>query len=76
VFILRRKRPDVERPYRTIGYPVVPLIFLLAATAMVINALVTDPVNTGVTFLIVAVGVPIYFGTIGHKKNLGDKVRG
>ena len=72
VFILRRKRPDAERPYRTIGYPLVPLIFLLAATAMVINALVTDPVNTGVTFLIVAIGVPIYFATIGRKKGVRD----
>ena len=68
VFILRRKRPDVERPYRTIGYPIVPVTFLLAATAMVINALVTDPLNTGVTFLIIAVGLPIYFMTIGRKR--------
>jgi amino acid transporter len=67
VFILRRKRPDLERPYRTIGYPVVPIVFFLAATAMVINALLTDPVNTGVTFTIVAVGVPIYFATIGRR---------
>ena len=47
VFVMRRKRPDLERPYRTIGYPVVPIVFLLAATGMVLNALVTDPINTG-----------------------------
>jgi amino acid transporter len=67
VFILRKKRPDVPRPYRTIGYPLVPLVFLLAATGMVINALVTDPLNTGVTFVIIAVGLPIYYLTIGRK---------
>jgi amino acid transporter len=67
VFILRRTRPNLERPYRTIGYPIVPLVFLLAATAMVVNALITDPVNTGVTFLIIGIGIPIYFATIGRR---------
>lgn len=59
--VLRRKRPDLDRPYRTWGYPVVPGFFLLASLWMVINALVTDPVNTGITFGIVAIGVPVYF---------------
>jgi amino acid transporter len=68
VFVLRRRAPERERPYRTFGYPVVPLVFLLAATGMVINALVTDPLNTGVTFLILAVGIPIYYLTIGRKR--------
>jgi APA family basic amino acid/polyamine antiporter len=62
VFVLRRTRPDLERPYRTWGYPVVPLLFLLASIGMVVNALVTDPENTGVTFGIILVGVPVYYG--------------
>jgi len=62
VFVLRRSRPDIERPYRTWGYPVVPILFLLASIGMVVNALVTDPRNTGVTFGIIAVGIPAYFG--------------
>ena len=53
VFVLRRTRPDMPRPYRTWGYPVVPILFLLASVAMVVNALWTDPVNTGVTFGII-----------------------
>jgi amino acid transporter len=60
VFVLRRTRPDLERPYRTWGYPVVPLLFLLASVGMVVNALWTDPVNTGVTFGIILAGVPVY----------------
>jgi basic amino acid/polyamine antiporter, APA family len=60
VFVLRRTRPDLPRPYRTWGYPVVPLLFLLASVGMVLNALWTDPVNTGVTFGIILVGVPVY----------------
>ena len=61
VFILRRTRPDLPRPYRTWGYPVVPILFLLASVGMMANALWTDPVNTGVTFGIILLGLPVYF---------------
>ena len=60
VFVLRRTRPDLPRPYRTWGYPMVPLLFLLASVGMVLNALWTDPINTGVTFGIILAGVPVY----------------
>lgn len=59
-FRLRRLRPDAERPYRMLGYPVVPALFLAAATGMVVNALHTDPVNTGFTFAIILAGIPVY----------------
>jgi basic amino acid/polyamine antiporter, APA family len=62
VFVLRRTRPDLPRPYKTWGYPVVPLLFLIASVAMVVNALWTDPVNTGITFAIILAGIPVYFG--------------
>jgi APA family basic amino acid/polyamine antiporter len=62
VFVLRRTRPDLPRPYRTWGYPVVPLLFLAASVGMVVNALWTDPVNTGITFGIILAGVPVYLG--------------
>ena len=67
VFILRRTRPDLPRPYRTWGYPVVPILFLVASLAMVVNALWTDPVNTGITFGIILLGVPVYYAwrTVG-----------
>src|SRR5215210_3391141 len=61
VFVLRRSRPDLARPYRTWGYPVVPFLFLLASVGMVLNALVTEPVDTGITFGIILAGVPAYF---------------
>lgn len=60
VYVLRRKRPDLPRPYRAWGYPVVPALFLLAALAMIGNALVTDPRDTGTTLLIIAAGLPAY----------------
>lgn len=61
IFRLRRIRPDADRPYKAFGYPVVPIIFLLASTGMVLNALVTDPVATGITFGIILLGIPVYY---------------
>jgi basic amino acid/polyamine antiporter, APA family len=61
VFVFRRSRPNLERPYRTLGYPVVPLLFLLGSVGMVANALVTEPRDTGFTFLIILAGIPVYF---------------
>jgi APA family basic amino acid/polyamine antiporter len=61
VFVLRRRRPELPRPYRVWGYPLVPAVFLLASGGMVANALITDPANTGVTLLIIAVGLPVYW---------------
>jgi len=60
VFILRRTQPQLARPYRVFGYPLVPLIFLAASVFMVGNALVADPHDTGLTFLIIVAGVPAY----------------
>jgi APA family basic amino acid/polyamine antiporter len=61
VFVLRRKRPDLPRPYRVWGYPVVPVLFLVASLGMVANALWTDPLNTGITLLIIVGGVPLFY---------------
>jgi basic amino acid/polyamine antiporter, APA family len=61
VFVLRRTRPELPRPYRTWGYPVVPLLFLLASVGMVLNALWTDPMNTGITLGLIAIGIPVYY---------------
>jgi basic amino acid/polyamine antiporter, APA family len=61
VYVLRGKRPNLERPYRALGYPVVPAAFLLASLGMIANAVVTDPVATGVTFGIIAAGAPLYY---------------
>jgi amino acid transporter len=77
VYILRKKRPDLERPYRAWGYPVIPALFLLASLAMVLNALWTEPVDTGITFAIILAGIPAYllwrrFGATRHEALTGD----
>lgn len=61
VYVLRYRQPDLERPYRTWGYPIVPAVFLLASLGMLANALVTDPRDTGVTLLVIVAGIPIYY---------------
>jgi amino acid transporter len=61
IYRLRRTRPDLERPYRAIGYPVLPALFILGAVYLVLNALYNEPVWTSVTFGIVLLGAPVYF---------------
>jgi len=60
IYPLRARRPDLARPYRAIGYPVVPAIFVIAVAAFVVNAFVQDPLSTGITFALIAVGIPVY----------------
>jgi APA family basic amino acid/polyamine antiporter len=74
VFVLRRTRPDLPRPYRTWGYPVVPTIFLLASVGMMGNALWTDPINTGITFGIILAGWPIYYAWRAWSRKTGQSV--
>jgi APA family basic amino acid/polyamine antiporter len=61
VMILRRKRPDAERPYRTWGYPIVPIISILIAGLLVIDLAFLAPTTSGIGVLIVLTGVPVYF---------------
>ena len=61
VFRLRIKRPDVPRPYRTIGYPVVPALYILVAGAILIVLFVYRPATTWPGLLIVLLGIPIYY---------------
>jgi APA family basic amino acid/polyamine antiporter len=60
VFILRKKRPDLPRPYKTWGYPVTPAIFILASLYISINSLVTAFGNSLKGLLIILLGLPFY----------------
>jgi amino acid transporter len=60
LYRLRQTRPNLERPYRAIGYPVLPALFILGAIYLITNALITEPLWTSVTFGIVLVGIPVY----------------
>ena len=60
IFIFRRRSPEVAAPYRVPGYPWTPLLFILAAAALVINTIATQPVRAAVGLGIVLLGVPAY----------------
>ncbi len=61
VFLLRRKLPNIERPYKTLGYPLMPFVFVLVATWLVINTLVNKPVESVTGLVLIALGLPLYF---------------
>jgi len=61
VFVLRRRFPDLARPYKTSGYPVVPMIFILATSAILVNTLFARPVESVAGLGITVLGVPVYY---------------
>ena len=61
IFILRKKKPDAERPYKAWGYPVVPAIYILVAAAIAVDLLVFKPKYTFPGLVIVLLGIPVYF---------------
>ena len=61
VFVLRRKRPDMVRPYKTIGYPVVPVLFLIGAAALELSTLRDRPVQSLAGIVLILLGLPFYF---------------
>lgn len=61
VFTLRKKRPDLPRPYKTWGYPIVPAIFIITSGAILLNTLLEKPVEAMAGILLTALGIPVYF---------------
>ena len=61
IFVLRRKRPDAERPYRAFGYPFVPLLYIVAATVIMIVLLLYQTQTAGGGLIIVLLGLPVYW---------------
>jgi basic amino acid/polyamine antiporter, APA family len=61
IFILRKKEPNAERPYKVIGYPLVPILYILMAGAICLILMYTKSGNTGKGLVIVLLGLPIYY---------------
>ena len=68
IFILRKQEPNAERPYKLIGYPILPILYILLAISVCLILLYTKTFNTGSGLLIVALGAPVYFLTVKPKK--------
>ena len=63
IFILRRKMPNVERPYKAFGYPFLPMIYIVAASALCVSLLITRFETCGWGVLIMLAGIPVYYFT-------------
>jgi APA family basic amino acid/polyamine antiporter len=61
IFLLRRRHPEYERPYKAFGYPVIPVIYILLATLIMIILLIYKPDYTWPGLIIVILGIPVYF---------------
>jgi APA family basic amino acid/polyamine antiporter len=67
VMVMRRKAPEIERPYRTLGYPFVPLVYIVLGGLFIIDLAILAPSTSGIGYLLVFTGIPIYF--IWRKRN-------
>lgn len=61
VIVLRRKDPEAERPYRTWGYPVIPILSITLAAVLILDLGYLAPSTSGIGILIVLTGIPVYF---------------
>jgi len=73
IFIFRKKLKHVERPYKTFGYPVTPVIFIAINTWFVINIMINKPLHMGIGFIFLLLGVPVYM--FFKRKNSSRKDR-
>jgi APA family basic amino acid/polyamine antiporter len=70
IFVLRKKEPDAERPYRAFGYPVIPALYIIVTSAICIDLLIYQPANTGAGLAIVLLGIPVYLITQRNKQSV------
>jgi len=68
VLVLRRTMPDAPRPYKTLGYPLIPLVFVLVALWLIVNTLVARPVESATGLILIALGLPVFL-YCRHQRN-------
>ncbi|MFN8245866.1 MAG: amino acid permease [Ferruginibacter sp.] len=68
IFILRKKRPDADRPYKAFGYPILPALYILMAVAFCILLIIYKPEYTWPGLIIVLSGIPIYYIALANQK--------
>jgi APA family basic amino acid/polyamine antiporter len=68
IFVLRRKRPDAERPYKAFGFPVLPIIYIILALTFCVFLIQMKPLYAGIGLAIVLAGVPLYYIAVANKK--------
>jgi basic amino acid/polyamine antiporter, APA family len=68
IFILRKKRPDAERPYKAFGYPFLPALYIIMGITFCILLIIYKPEYTWPGLIITLIGVPIYYIAVANKK--------
>ena len=68
IFILRKKEPNAERPYKAFGYPFVPILYIIVTSLICISLLIYDTTNTGLGLVIVGLGIPVYYLFLNKKE--------
>ena len=61
IFILRKKEPGAERPYKAFGYPIIPAVYILVTSLICVTLLIYDTKSTGLGLLIVGLGIPVFY---------------
>jgi APA family basic amino acid/polyamine antiporter len=61
IFIFRRREPDAERPYKTWGYPVVPILFLVVSVGLILQTIINTPRQSAIGLGLILLGVPVYW---------------
>ena len=69
IFVLRKKRPDIERPYKAFGYPVIPAIYIMTTVTIMVILLIYKPNYTFPGLAIVLLGIPVFFLWKKYNKN-------
>ncbi len=69
VFIFRRRLPDAERPYRTWGYPVVPIIFLISSTWLIFMTILNAPRQSAIGLGLILLGLPVYWLLVSRRES-------
>ena len=69
LFYLRIKEPNTARPYKALGYPILPALYILIACAICINLFIFKSFNTGLGILIMCLGVPVFYIFNSHNKS-------
>lgn len=70
IFILRKKSPGMERPYKAFGYPVLPVLYILMGTAFCVLLIIYKPAFTWPGLIITLLGVPLYYIAVRNKKSV------
>jgi APA family basic amino acid/polyamine antiporter len=76
VIILRRRIPNIIRPYKVWGYPVVPVVFILFCIGLFINTIITRPREAAIGMTLILLGIPVYLFLKRKYSEPEDELRG